>query len=188
MEVELVKVLAEQFGFDPQTADGCLNPGGTMSNIMSLLVARNEHFPHIRLEGMRADDQLVGFTARQSHYSIARGAMIGGMGMNNMIKVAGDRSTGQMIPEALDLSIRQQKALGKTPFYVNSTGGSTVMGSFDDQHAISEVCKNHGLWHHIDGCWGGIMAFSEKHKHLFAGSHLADSISINAHKAFGVPV
>lgn len=107
--------------------------------------------------------------------------------MNNMIQVAGDRRTGQMIPEALDAAIREQKALGKTPFFVNSVGGTTVFGSFDDQYAINAVCKEHGLWHHIDGCWGGIMAFSEKHKHLYAGSHLADSVSINAHKAFGVP-
>jgi len=56
MEVELMKVFAEKFGFDPETADGCLNPGGTMSNIMSVLVARNEHFPHVRLEGWKADD------------------------------------------------------------------------------------------------------------------------------------
>jgi glutamate decarboxylase len=113
--------------------------------------------------------------------------MAAGLGMNNMIQVAGDRMTGVMLPEALDEAIREQKALGKTPFFVNSVGGSTVMGSFDDQHAISAVCKEHGLWHHIDGCWGGIMAFSDKHKHLYAGSHLADSVAINAHKAFGVP-
>jgi len=51
MEVELMKIFAERFGFDPETADGCLNPGGTMSNMMAVLVARNEHFPHVRLEG-----------------------------------------------------------------------------------------------------------------------------------------
>jgi len=187
MEVELMKLFAARFGFDPETADGCLNPGGTMSNMMAVLVARNEHFPHVRLEGWKAGDQPVAFTARQSHYSVTRGAMAAGIGMNNMIQVAGDRTTGQMIPAALDAAIREQKALGKTPFFVNSVGGTTVFGSFDDQYAINAVCKEHGLWHHIDGCWGGIMAFSDKHKHLYAGSHLADSVAINAHKAFGVP-
>ena len=62
--------------------------------------------------------------------------MVAGMGMNNFIKVAGDRWTGAMIPEALDKAIREQKALGKTPFFVNSVGGSTVMGSFDDQDFV----------------------------------------------------
>ena len=61
------------------------------------------------------------------------------------------------------------------------------MGSFDDQKAISEICKRHGLWHHIDACWGGIMAFSDKTKYLFDGAENADSIAVNAHKAFRAP-
>ena len=113
--------------------------------------------------------------------------MVAGLGMNNFITVEGDRMTGQMKAESLDKAIREQKALGKTPFYVNSVGGSTVMGSFDDQQAISEVCKEHGLWHHIDACWGGIMAFSDNTNYLFKGSEHADSVAVNAHKTFGAP-
>lgn len=56
MEVELMKIFAAKFGFDPETADGCLNPGGTMSNIMAVLVARNEFFPHVRMEGWKGED------------------------------------------------------------------------------------------------------------------------------------
>ena len=94
MEREIMKIFAAQFGFDPETADGVINPGGTMSNIMAVLVARNEHFPHVRLEGWKPEDQPVAFTARQSHYSVTRGGMVAGMGMNNFIKVAGERWTG----------------------------------------------------------------------------------------------
>lgn len=187
MEREIMKIFAGKFGFDVNTADGVMNPGGTMSNIMALLVARNEHFPHVRLDGWKTEDQPVAFTAAQSHYSINRAGMISGMGMNNFVQIAGDRRTGQMIPEELDKAIREQKALGKKPFFVNSVCGSTVMGSFDDQNAISEICKEHGLWHHIDACWGSIMAFSDHTKYLFDGSGKADSISVNTHKAFKVP-
>ena len=58
-----MKIFAEKFGFDVNTADGVMNPGGTMSNIMGLLVARNEHFPHVRLEGWKTEDLPVAFTA-----------------------------------------------------------------------------------------------------------------------------
>lgn len=51
MEVECVKLFGAQFGFDPNTVDGTLNPGGTMSNMMALLAARHEHFPHVRKTG-----------------------------------------------------------------------------------------------------------------------------------------
>lgn len=63
MEVECVRLFGEQFGFDPATVDGTLNPGGTMSNIMALLAARHEHFPHVRKEGWKDADKPIGFTA-----------------------------------------------------------------------------------------------------------------------------
>jgi len=48
MELECVNIIAETFGFDVNTVEGVANPGGTMSNMMALMVARNEHFPHVR--------------------------------------------------------------------------------------------------------------------------------------------
>jgi len=94
MEVECVKILGREFGFDEETVDGTLNPGGTMTNMMSVFAARQEHFPHVRLEGWKPEDRPVAFTPTQSHYSIARGAMLSGMGMNQMVNVPCDRHTG----------------------------------------------------------------------------------------------
>lgn len=49
LEVEVIKTYGKVFGFDPETVDGTLNPGGTMGNMMALMCARQEHFPHVRL-------------------------------------------------------------------------------------------------------------------------------------------
>lgn len=65
--------------------------------------------------------------------------------------------------------------------------GSTVMGSFDDFHAISDICQHYKLWHHVDACWGGFLAFG-KNQDLFKGVNRADSLSFNPHKGFGVPL
>lgn len=94
MEVECVLKFAGQFGFDTTTADGCLNPGGSMSNMMALLAARHETFPHVREEGWLPEDKPVAFCADLSHYSLKRGAMVAGMGMNQMIAVPCSRETG----------------------------------------------------------------------------------------------
>ena len=108
--------------------------------------------------------------------------MVCGMGMNNMRQVPCDRWTGQMDTYALEQMIIKEKELGNHPFFVNCMAGSTVIGSFDKQNEIADIAKKHGLWHHIDGCWGGFLAWSDKHKHLFAGTERADSITMNAHK------
>ena len=63
MEVELVKIFGKRFGFKEEDIDGTLNPGGTMSNMMALLAARHQHFPHVRRKGWLPGDNAVGFTA-----------------------------------------------------------------------------------------------------------------------------
>jgi len=158
-----------------------------MANNLALLAARHEHFPHVREEGWRHTDRPVGFSAQQSHYSIKRGAMIAGMGMNQIISVPSERYAGSMIPEALEEAIYKEKAKGNNPFFVNSTMGSTVIGGFDDSHAISDICKRHGLWHHMDACWGGLFAFSNKTNYLFDGAEKADSVALCVHKGLSVP-
>jgi glutamate/tyrosine decarboxylase-like PLP-dependent enzyme len=51
MEVECIKLIGEVFGFKEDDIDGTLNPGGSMSNMMAMLAARHEHFPHVRNKG-----------------------------------------------------------------------------------------------------------------------------------------
>ena len=93
-----------------------------------------------------------------------------------------------MIPEELQKHIKKAKGEGKTPFYVNCTAGTTVLGSYDPFKDISAICKQYGLWLHIDGSWGGPAIFSQKHKYKLAGSHLANSLAVNPHKMMGTPV
>lgn len=92
-----------------------------------------------------------------------------------------------MIPKDLETKIIKAKEQGYTPLYVNATAGSTVYGSFDDFNSIADIAEKYGLWFHIDGSWGGNVAFSEKYKHKLNGCHRANSITVNPHKALGVP-
>jgi len=62
---------------------------------------------------------------------------------------------------ALEKLIEAEIAKGNKPFFLNSVAGSTVMGSFDDHHALSAICKKYGMWHHVDACWGGFLVLSE---------------------------
>lgn len=106
-----------------------------------------------------------------------------------MISVPVDES-GRMIPSALDTLVQESKDRGETPFFLNATAGTTVLGSFDPFTPLAAVCKKHNLWFHIDGSWGGSVIFSSSAhaKALLDGAHLADSITINPHKMLGVPM
>ena len=112
--------------------DGCANPGGTMSNIMALLTARNLHFPHVMLDGWNADDKPVGFAPASTHYSVTRGAMVSGMGMKQIREIPTHLKTGAMNTTSLDKAIQHEISIGNKPFFVNSLAGTTVMGGFDN--------------------------------------------------------
>jgi glutamate decarboxylase len=112
-----------------------------------------------------------------------------GLGSKNVIPVPVDPATGCMIPVELESLVQKSKDRGETPFFVNATAGTTVLGSFDPFSALSSICKRHNLWLHIDGSWGGSVIFSPSHaSERLAGAHLADSIAINPHKMLGVPM
>jgi len=190
MEVESIRILGEKFGFKADRIDGTLNPGGSMSNFMALFAARHEHFPHVRKQGWQPGDKPVIFASVQSHYSVSRGAMVSGMGTENVVQVPSINETGQMDPLALDRMIQEQIDKGNKPFFLNSTAGTTVLGAFDNHNAMADICKKYGLWHHVDACWGGflIWADDDKKKVLFDGISRADSIAFCCHKGMGIPL
>jgi len=113
-----------------------------------------------------------------------------GMGMNSMLYVPCERDTGKMRIDKLEEMVKREIEAGNKPFYVNSTAGTTVIGSYDDFNAVADVCQKYDLWFHIDASWGGYLAFADKYKDrgLFEGAERADSLNVNPHKGLGVPI
>ena len=130
---------------------------------------------------------MILLTSDHGHYSVEKAAQMLGFGASKVKKVP-VLPDGAMDPEALDVTVRALKDDGLTPFYVNATAGTTVLGSYDPIDAISQICKRHNLWLHVDASWGGPAIFSTDHRIKLKGSHLADSIAINPHKMMGVPL
>ena len=182
------KALADLFGLSGAHAGGISVQGGSASNTTSIVIARNTLHPETKEYGNHASGlKLVLFTSAHGHYSIEKAAQMLGFGSAAVRNVPID-SDGRMIPSALNTEVEKAKNEGLTPFYVNATAGTTVLGSYDPFANISEICKAHKLWLHIDASWGGPAIFSPTHAHKMAGSDQADSIAINPHKMMGVPV
>lgn len=189
IEKHTTRALANLFGLKGPHAGGISVQGGSSSNTTSIVIARNTLHPDTKTHGNTANDlKLVLFTSAHGHYSIEKAAQMLGLGTSSVRSVPVDPKTGSMDPTALSSLIAQAKDQGQTPFYLNATAGTTVLGSYDPIGPLAAICKTHNLWLHIDASWGGPVIFSPAHASKLAGSHLADSIAVNPHKMMGVPL
>uniref|UniRef100_A0A8C6S5W4 Cysteine sulfinic acid decarboxylase n=1 Tax=Neogobius melanostomus TaxID=47308 RepID=A0A8C6S5W4_9GOBI len=166
VEQAVLKKMIEVIGWED--GDGTFNPGGSMSNMYALNLARYRHSPDIKENGLFGVKRQVIFTSQDAHYSLSKGAAFLGIGTKNICTVPTDER-GRMVPSALEELILKAISESAEPIMVNATAGTTVIGAFDPIDQIADVCEKYGLWLHVDACWGGAVLLSERHKHLVKG-------------------
>jgi len=184
VERKLLEHMASIVGMEG--AEGSFQAGGSLSNLVALLLARGEAFPAWRDEGPR-DLRPVLYTSSESHYSISRSAGILGIGRANLRRIEVDER-GRMAPEALIRQLEKDLGEGFHPFAINATAGTTVRGAFDPVAELAAIAREHHLWLHVDGAFGASVALSSRRRHLLNGVHQADSLSWDPHKMMGVPL
>lgn len=186
-EVErlVIRWLREISGFAP-TADGLLTSGGSMANFIALLTARQAAFPQVRQEGLRHAPDLTVYLTDQTHYSVIKAVEMMGLGRRALHFVPTDEAF-RMNPDALREAIRADRHAGRQPMAVVATLGTTNTGACDDLVALAQVCAEAGVWLHVDGAYGGIVASVPGYAHLARGLPLADSLTIDPHKTLFVP-
>uniref|UniRef100_A0A8C8DIS4 Glutamate decarboxylase like 1 n=1 Tax=Oryzias sinensis TaxID=183150 RepID=A0A8C8DIS4_9TELE len=148
MEDAVLKKMMELIGWD-EGGDGIFNPGGSMSNMYAVNLARYRFCPDIKEVGLYNAPRLVMFTSQEGHYSISKAAALLGLGTKNVYAVPSD-DRGKMIPSALEEKIELARSEGAVPFFVNATAGTTVFGAFDPVDEIADICERHSLWLHVD--------------------------------------
>lgn len=184
IEKEILHRICEMIGYGADS-DGTFAPGGSMSNFMAMLMARDAYNASIPQEGVH--QKLTVYTSEESHYSIPKNAAFMGIGREQVRYIETD-DHGKMIPSKLEAQVVKDLQDNFHPFFVNATAGTTVLGAFDDITPLSEICKKHQLWLHVDGAYCGGVIFSKKYKHLVQGLEASDSFSVNAHKMLGTPL
>jgi glutamate/tyrosine decarboxylase-like PLP-dependent enzyme len=189
VEKHTTKALASLFGLSGPRAGDISVQGGSASNMTSIVIARNTLYPASKIHGNAHNGrQLVLFASAHGHYSIEKAAQACGFGSAAVIPVPVDPVMGSMLPSALESLILRAKSQGKTPFYINATAGTTVLGSFGPFSEVRAIARMYGMWFHIDASWGGAFIFSDGLRHKLRGTELADSVAINPHKMMGVPI
>ena len=184
IEQEIIRQSCNLIGYGSKS-NGTFPTGGSMSNYMALVMARDAKDPNSKRKGMT--QPIVVYTSIESHYSNAKNASFAGIGRDNIRYIASD-AEGKLIPSKLEEQIQKDIKDGLVPTYVNATAGTTVLGAFDPIHEIADITEKYGIWLHVDGAYCGSVIFSDKYKHLVSGVERSDSFSYNAHKMLGTPL
>ena len=185
VEKEVLNKISQIIGYDKHSYAGTFPTGGSMSNFMSLVMARDRIDNFSKNHGI--SKRLIAYTSESSHYSVAKNASFSGIGRNNVRYIPSDEK-GRIKVDSFVLQLEEDIKNGLTPFYLNATAGTTVLGAFDAINELSVVCKKHNIWLHVDGAFGGTVIFSNKYKHLVEGVEYSDSFCFNAHKTLGAPL
>ncbi|MFV0421138.1 pyridoxal phosphate-dependent decarboxylase family protein [Oleidesulfovibrio sp.] len=187
LEEIVLSWFAGMFGL-PQGYGGTIVSGGTMANLMGLTVARRAHAPEVRQKGMQGLDRpLVMYVSDQGHMSVSRSAVLLGIGEDNVRAIPSDEHF-RMQPDALEKAIRLDRDAGLQPFCVVAQAGSVTTGAVDPMHAIADICQREKLWLHVDAAYGGAAMLADELKGKLSGIERADSICVDPHKWFFVPL
>lgn len=187
LEREVIRSFSRLLGF-PETASGMLLPGGTFATLQALALARARRFPDWQSAGPTSLDGVpVLYTSEASHFSVARSAEVLGVGRSGVVALPGG-TRGEMDTAALRERLRRDSAAGRLPFAVVATAGTTGTGAIDPLSEIAELCRAQGLWFHVDACYGGAALLLDELRPRFQGIERADSVSVDPHKWFFIPI
>lgn len=183
VECWLVRSLAGLARLGEQ-ADGVLTPGGSMSNLLGLLLARDaaalNRGRDVRRDGVAALPRPVVFCSELAHFSVHRACAALGLGENAVRPIAVD-NRHRMRPAAVSDALAALDD-DQTPVAIIATAGTTDFGSVDPLPQLAEIAAEYGVWLHVDAAYGFGSLFSRRLADRLAGIELADSITLDLHK------
>nr|WP_314711110.1 aspartate aminotransferase family protein [uncultured Comamonas sp.] len=195
MEVQLIDWLRQKVGYGAGQA-GVFTSGGTQSNLMGVLLARdaciaknwkdeNGNPWSVQRDGVPADAmrKVKVICSENAHFSVQKNMAMMGMGFQSVVTVPVD-ANARMDMVALEKTMAQLQAEGKIVACVVATAGTTDAGAIDPLHQVREISNKYGAWMHIDAAWGGALILSNHHRDMLAGIELSDSITLDFHKHY----
>jgi L-2,4-diaminobutyrate decarboxylase len=176
-ENEALRWLADLAGFPPE-AGGTFVPGGTLGNLSALHAGR--HAALARRGGVRPARWRFA-TSAEAHSSVAQAARVLDVDLIEVPVDAGHHMTGPHLRAALDADA------DRGIFAVVASAGATNLGVIDDLASVAAVCRERGLWLHVDGAYGLAALAAPRMRRCFSGIELADSFIVDPHKWLFAP-
>lgn len=174
----------------PKEFDGVVYDTASVAVMHALAAAREAAAPSTRKLGLagRADvPRFRIYTSDQAHSSAEKAAIALGLGEENVQRVPSDAEFRMDVAALRAMITRDQREKFK-PLAAIATVGTTSTASVDPVPEIAEICREHKMWLHVDGAYGGGFALLPEHKWVAVGWNEADSIVVNPHKMLFVPL
>ncbi|EOX4914587.1 TPA: pyridoxal phosphate-dependent class III aminotransferase [Vibrio alginolyticus] len=187
VEQKVVNWLCDKYELG-EKADGIFTSGGTQSNQMGLMLARDWIADKLSAHSIQKlglpeyADKLRIVCSKKSHFTVQKSASWMGLGEKAVMTVDAN-ADGTMDVTKLDEVLNQAKAEGLIPFAIVGTAGTTDHGAIDDLDFIADIAAKHDMWMHVDGAYGGALILSSQKARL-KGCERAHSISVDFHKLF----
>lgn len=159
---------------------GVIQDSASSASLCAILAAREQATGgDSNRTGVRAP--LVAYATPQTHSSIEKGVRIAGLGSENLRLVETDDEY-RMRPDRLREAIAADLAAGRQPCFVCATVGTTSTTAIDPVAQIGPICREHGLWLHVDAALAGTAALCPEFRFIHEGLNWADSYCFNPHK------
>ncbi len=127
------------------------------------------------------------YASEEAHTWLQKAADLFGLGTDAIRWIPTDARM-RLDTAALRDAIRADMAAGDHPFLVVGTAGSTSTGAIDPLPELGAICREHGLWFHVDGTYGGFAAALPDAPLDLLGLREADSVAIDPHKWLYTPL
>jgi len=185
LETHVLDWLVEMLGLPPgfksdSSGGGVIQDTASSATLCALLAAR-ERSTDFRSTYRGCDGKLVAYASTQAHSSVEKAVRIAGLGSDNLRLIEVDDSYA-LSPEALATQIGKDRSDGLVPCFVCATVGTTSSGAIDPIPEIGKICREEGIWLHVDAAMSGTAAICPEFRHMHEGVELADSYCFNPHK------
>ncbi len=180
LENELIRWMIGLAGY-PKDACGHLASGGSLANLTALVAARD----HLNLLDFAPQTVCI-YLTNHVHHCVHKAMRICGLG-RAVVRIVDMDERFRMNTEHLEQLILEDKANSFVPSIVVGSLGTTDAGAIDPIATISQICKKHALWFHVDGAYGGAFLLLDTLKEQMKGVSESDSFVLDPHKGFFLP-
>ncbi|MBD9659720.1 MULTISPECIES: pyridoxal phosphate-dependent decarboxylase family protein [unclassified Pantoea] len=187
IEIKLIEWLRAQVGY-PAGDAGVFTSGGTQSNLMGLMLARDAFYQRqghsVQQHGITGDLRKIKvLCSENAHFSVQKNMALLGHGYQSVVQVKSDEFARMDVSD-LKAKLAQADANGEQILAIVATAGTTDAGAIDPLREIAGIAAERNIWVHVDAAWGGALLLSEKYRDYLDGLERVDSVTLDFHKQY----